>query len=224
MKVIHSLFGNLFWFFICRSASNREMGGASQFVDTASAAEAAAESAKQAIAAAQAAAYLANKDSKQFTQASGFNEMPDASNNTQGSDGSHYLSHKEKRPTLIEGGKVHGRNIYNAPTANSGIKFDESDCDEENKMEKSHGGKVFRRHSYNAPSAHSDIKWDESDCDEEIEAEEPPGHSYLPPERPPPPVPPALGKQGSSVHRIHPKLPDYDDLAARFDALKYRKS
>jgi vacuolar protein sorting-associated protein IST1 len=26
------------------------------------------------------------------------------------------------------------------------------------------------------------------------------------------------------VARVHPKLPDYDELAARFEALKYRKS
>lgn len=214
-----------------------------QFEDTASAAEAAADCAKKAVAAAQAAAYLASRDSKQFTQAFGISSKPDASNNHRGSAalpssdnstapgnfhmsqssyGSHYLSHEEKRPTHIESGNFHRRNSYNAPM-NSDIKFDVCDYDEDNKMEGGPiGGKVLRRHSYNDPTVHSDVQWDESDCDEEIEVESPPGCTSLPPERTPPPVPSSLGKQGSS-HRVHPKLPDYDDLAARFEALKYRK-
>ncbi|KDO71425.1 hypothetical protein CISIN_1g012264mg [Citrus sinensis] len=195
--------------------SNRERG-TMQFEDTASAAEAAADSAKKAVAAAQAAAYLASRDSKQFTQAFGNFHM------SQSSYGSHYLSHEEKRPTDVGSGNFHRRNSYNASSANSDIKFDVCDHDQDNKMEGPPGGKVLRRHSYNAPTAHSDIQWDESDYDEEIEVEAPSGCTSLPPERTPPPIPPSLGKQGS-FHRVHPKLPDYEDLAARFEALKYRK-
>ena len=85
------------------------------------------------------------------------------------------------------------------------------------------GGKVYRRHSYNAPSRHSDIKFDESDCDEEIDMEEPPPSGINPPpKRPPPPAPLFHDKQDSNFH-VHPKLPDYDALSARFEALKYRK-
>ncbi|KAJ1378702.1 Vacuolar protein sorting-associated protein Ist1 [Sesbania bispinosa] len=79
-----------------------------------------------------------------------------------------------------------------------------------------YGGRDYRRHSYHPASAHTDIKFDESDCDEEIEAEEPP--VTMPPKRPPPPAP---FKQDGSI-RVHPKLPDYDELAARFDALNSR--
>lgn len=93
------------------------------------------------------------------------------------------------------------------------------------------GGNVYRRHSYNAPSRHSynatsrhsDIKFDESDCDEEINMEEPPPSGINPPPKwPPPPAPSFHDKQDSNFH-VHPKLPDYDALSARFEALKYRK-
>ncbi|KAK6258118.1 hypothetical protein SCA6_012592 [Theobroma cacao] len=62
--------------------------------------------------------------------------------------------------------------------------------------------------------------FDESDCDEEIETEDASGSIKRPPERSPPPVPSSYDKQ-DSIHRVHPKLPDYDDLAARFEALKF---
>ncbi|KAE8654794.1 Regulator of Vps4 activity in the MVB pathway protein isoform 2 [Hibiscus syriacus] len=130
-----------------------------RFKSTVAAAEAAEESAKRAIAAAQAAAYLANlNESRSF--------------------GTFYSpSSEEVRPGNDE------------------------------------GGKTWRRHSYNnAPAAYSDIKFDESDCDEEIEVED----------DLPPPVS-RDDKGDSSIHRVHPKLPDYDDLAARFEALKFRK-
>ncbi|XP_047318060.1 IST1-like protein [Impatiens glandulifera] len=60
----------------------------------------------------------------------------------------------------------------------------------------------------------SDIKFDESEGEEEIEMEEPDRPA---PQAPPPP------RQGSTHPRVHPKLPDYEDLAARFEALKYRQ-
>lgn len=85
-------------------------------------------------------------------------------------------------------------------------------------------GKCYRRYSYNPRPAHSDIKFDESDCDEEeeIDTEEEPPPAVLPPNRPPPPVPSSQVKQDNT--RVHPKLPDYDELAARFEALKFKKS
>ncbi|KAF9621676.1 hypothetical protein IFM89_025971 [Coptis chinensis] len=98
----------------------------------------------------------------------------------------------------------------------------------------------FRRHSsYNAPAVHSDIKFDESDgpdsdCNEEIEMETCTGEIRPPPDRPPPPLPPSHTYQSdkrmemdnsnlyrrNSLPRVHPKLPDYDALSARFEALK----
>lgn len=93
--------------------------------------------------------------------------------------------------------------------------------DNEDTLPNQYDGKDYRRYSYHPTSAHSDIKFDESDCDEEIEAEEPP--VTMAPNRPPPPVPSSLVKQDSRI-RIHPKLPDYDELTARFDALKFKKS
>lgn len=84
--------------------------------------------------------------------------------------------------------------------------------------------KFYRRHSYNVQSTHSDIKFDESDCDEEIEMETPHSGICPAPERNPPPLPPASYANNAPGHRVHPKLPDYDALAARFEALKCRKS
>ncbi|KAL5754349.1 hypothetical protein ACOSP7_022569 [Xanthoceras sorbifolium] len=199
-----------------RSASER-VRGCMHFEDTASAAEAAAKSAKNAIAAAQAAAYLASRDSKQFMQAPSFDEISNTSHNhprpgaLSGNStdlftspdppiNSQHMHHQSRAPGRMYESQNFDRSPYPSHDESSRPIHGEED------------GKVSRRQSYNAPSsAHSDIKFDESDCDEEIEMEEPP-----------PPVP-SLGKQ-DSVHRVHPKLPNYDDLAARFEALKYRKS
>ncbi|XP_021747812.1 IST1-like protein [Chenopodium quinoa] len=68
---------------------------------------------------------------------------------------------------------------------------------------------VVRWHSYNVRHTHTDIKFDESDCDEDIEMEQQPPSGMH-------------GKPGTPS--IHPKLPDYDALSARFEALKYRKT
>ncbi|XP_044470192.1 IST1 homolog [Mangifera indica] len=202
-----------------RSASN---GGSSMhFEDTTSAAEAAAQSAKLAIAAAEAAAYLASKGSKQFTQSCNFDEIPKASSNKPGSatlSGNSASLFMSNNPPVSAEDHQPGKMFESQ-------RFDRSHYldQEERRPAHTEGGNIYRRHSFNAPSAHSDIQFDESDCDEEIEMEEPPAGIYQPPDRPPPPVPSVLDKQ-DSVHRVHPKLPDYDDLAARFESLKYRKS
>ena len=192
------------------------------FEDTASAAEAAAESAKQAIAAAQAAAYLANKNFNQTTEASSLDDKLNDSwvmPNHHSPVNSQNMGHQQK---------AHGRTY--ASQSFRTTPFGSSE--EETPTSNVNGGKVYRRHSYNAPrsrhsynappSEHSDIKFDESDCDEEIEMEEPPSGIHPPPKRPPPPAPSFQDKQDSNLH-VHPKLPDYDALAARFEALKYRK-
>ncbi|KAG4175224.1 hypothetical protein ERO13_A11G170900v2 [Gossypium hirsutum] len=179
-----------------RKLCSRGEEGHNRFKDTVAAAEAAEESAKKAITAAQAAAYLANRESNLFSEASGC-----VGNAARGSV-----------PTSPPG----TRRMYESRSFGTFNPPSTEDVRPGNNG----GGKTCRRHSYNhAPAAHSDIKFDESDCDEEIEIEDyPVGSTDLPP-----PVP-SLEKQDSSIHRVHPKLPDYDDLAARFEALKYRKS
>lgn len=184
--------------------SGGEEEDAMHFGDSASAAEAAAESAKKAVAAAQAAAYLACKESNS-------KRSPSFDSNMNGID--------KSIPTYYNG--------LNNPTANNhqpkvsratyeSQSFDGSTYsnNEGTRPTSVESRKVNRRHSYNVPSVHSDIKFDKSDCDEEEDAdmEDASGGTFPPPERAPPPVP-----------RIHPKLPDYDALSARFEALKYRK-
>ncbi|TYG45731.1 hypothetical protein ES288_D11G198200v1 [Gossypium darwinii] len=178
-----------------KESMTRGEEGHNRFKDTVAAAEAAEESAKKAIAAAQAAAYLANRESNLFSEASGC-----VGNAARGSVPTSPGARRMNESRSF--GTFYPPSTEDVRPGNNG------------------GGKTCRRHSYNhAPAAHSDIKFDESDCDEEIEIEDyPSGSTDLPP-----PVP-SLEKQDSSIHRVHPKLPDYDDLAARFEALKYRKS
>jgi vacuolar protein sorting-associated protein IST1 len=150
------------------------------FENTASAAEAAAESAKKAIAAAGAAAYLADK-----------------------------YSYNNTNTTTIN--RRHGYNVQSA--APSDFNFDESDnYDEEIEVEE-RTRPSRRQGSIVLPCGNSDIKFDESDCDEEeFEIED---RMTKPPNRVAPSLP--------LVHRVHPKLPDYDEVTERFEALKYRK-
>ncbi|CAN6680560.1 unnamed protein product [Malus baccata var. baccata] len=222
-----------------RTSSGGERGRM-QFVDSASAAEAAAKSASEAMAAAQVAAYLANKDSNQAAQSS-------SSVNTGFGTPSGNSTGRFMPDSPSFGSQNMVNNGFGTPSGNStgfftpdspsvgsqnsdhqskapGVDRSHSSRDEE--AMHSHGNEkqfIYRRYSYNnAPSVHSDIKFDESDCDEEVEMESPPRGFHQAPERPPPQVP-STARQ-DSVPRVHPKLPDYDALAARFDALKYRKS
>ncbi|KAL3845016.1 hypothetical protein ACJIZ3_002419 [Penstemon smallii] len=112
------------------------------------------------------------------------------------------------------------RQSYNCQRAHSNnIKFDESDYDEEIDMEEppmnvSHvdTNKMDRRHSYNVPPAQSNIRFDESDYEEEYQSTR---RYNRPPDRAAPEIP---------ARCVHPKLPDYDDFAARFQALKHHRS
>ncbi|KAF3440377.1 hypothetical protein FNV43_RR18661 [Rhamnella rubrinervis] len=189
------------------------------FVDSASAAEAAAKCANEAIAAAQAAAYLANKDS--------FNQQVSAQapcygskfNTSSVNTGYENLSRGSASPFMPDGhqAKAPGRTYESQSFDRSHYSSNVDTVDIDN-------GKFYRRHSYNVQSTHSDIKFDESDCDEEIEMETPHSGICPPPERNPPPLPPPSFAKNDPGHRVHPKLPDYDALAARFEALKHHKS
>lgn len=220
-------FVSVFYGSICRRTSGGERGSM-QFEDTASAAEAAAKCANEAVAAAQAAAILANKDSfnhqappqapcygSKFNISSvniGHENLSRGSISSFMPDGSaadfQSMDHQSKAPGRTYESQSFDRSHYSH-------NVDTVDLD---------NGKFCRRHSYNVQSTPSDIKFDESDCDEEIEMEAPPSGVCPPPERNPPPLPSASHAKNNPGHRVHPKLPDYDALAARFEALKYHKS
>ncbi|KAK9129305.1 hypothetical protein Sjap_009792 [Stephania japonica] len=220
---------------IKRSANDGE-GCDVHFEDSASAAKAAAESAKKAISAAQAAAFLADRDSKKLSTISSNGDDPGSRMNA-GDTG-----YQQKLPDRT-----------------SDSAFDcSSYLDNEKNGSNSVCKKTYRRHSYNAPALESDIKFDESDgseCDEEIDKEMTPS-GIPPPDRPAPQLPysrhhytdpktetdnsdsyrryhytdPKTETDNSasyrrhSLPRIHPKLPDYDALSTRFEALKRPKS
>ncbi|CAN4083521.1 unnamed protein product [Withania somnifera] len=241
-------------------ASDEGESNVAKFDDPASAAKAAAESAKQAIAAAEAAAYLSSKDAKapsagchnsmndnipfisgaQAPKFSGSDVAPPpslsivdlydmhwSSKNIRNSENSHGSAGEEMPLDMKRTQNSYRRHSHNVPSSNPNVKYDDSDCEEEIEMEDpprgtykhspptgTDGGKFSRRrHSYNAPSAHSGIKFDESDDDEEMETEETRRGTNQAPNRPAPHVP-----------RVHPKLPDYDSLTARFESLKSQKS
>lgn len=185
------------------------------FQDSAGAAKAAAKCANEAIAAAKAAAFLANKDlNRTSSQPPPSFDNNNPNNNPSINIGYEEINHQYNKAS----GRAFESQNFNGPRSPSNV---ETMMNNNNKD----SGRMHRRHSYNAPSAHSDIKFDESDCDEEdeeIEAETPPNGStcFQPPQRAPPPVP----LKQDSPHSVHPKLPDYDSLAARFEALKYRRN
>ncbi|RDX85749.1 IST1-like protein [Mucuna pruriens] len=179
------------------------------YEDSKSAAEAAAEAAKKAIAAAEVAAYMAMKDHNEAPQLYVYNSGVNSGGTFQSNNPAKCTQNMTPK-SITEEKMYRSQSLPRSDPMNS----------EDDTLPNQHGGKDYRRHSYHPASAHSDIKFDESDCDEEIEAEEPP--ATLPPTRLPPPVPSSLVKQDGRV-RVHPKLPDYDELAARFDALKFKK-
>lgn len=117
-----------------------------------------------------------------------------------------------------DGRKMFRIQSYNCQREPTDIKLDESDCDEEIEMEEppsTDPRKINRRHSYNVPPAQSHVRYDEYDDDDTEELSQPTRGTNRPPERTAPQVP---------VRRVHPKLPDYDTLAARFEALKHHKT
>ncbi|XP_077220648.1 regulator of Vps4 activity in the MVB pathway protein [Tasmannia lanceolata] len=229
-----------------RSSNNGEIN-VMHFKDTASAAQAAAESAEKAVAAAQAAAYLANQNPNRFSQESGFRTVIGNFSD----------------PTIPS-----NKNVSGTRTINSTQSFGSNDPQVFRSVENFHkrgdnqskrwhymseeemgdtnldGKKTYRRHSYNAPKVHSDVNFDDSDgldseCDEEIEMEMPVGGIYLPPNRPPPPLPSSYhtnkpeertswdssgSHKQNTISHVHPKLPDYDAISARFEALKFPRS
>ncbi|GMH06593.1 hypothetical protein Nepgr_008433 [Nepenthes gracilis] len=202
-----------------RLSGGGEMGS-KHFEDAASAAKAAAESAKDAIAAANAAAELARKESH-CEPSPGSANRPRAPSIHQGTRNipvntltNHYTPRglPSKTPYIIDKKQVH-RRFDDDESESFGTPCEEvfpaSDEDDEKVVD--------GRHSYNVPSAYSDIHFDESDGDENLEIDLPYDGMQQQPV-------PTSGVKRGLVPPVHPKLPDYDTLAARFDALKYRKS
>lgn len=183
-----------------------------QFKDSASAARAAMELAEQATAAAQAAAHLARRSSQQSDYATHLDNIIYAQESSQG----------ETRPSMDSGGSgARGRHL------SGDDEDDDGDGEEDDAGVDRTKKKIQRRHSCNARAVkrHPEIRFDDSDgldsgTDEEVE--EARRHSeggrrrcgHPPPERPAP----------VAVSRVHPKLPDYEELTARFDALRRSRS
>ncbi|XP_020573758.1 IST1-like protein [Phalaenopsis equestris] len=180
-------------------------GSSMHFKDTASAAQAAAESAKKAASAAQAAAFLAQQSS---------NESRRNSLNS--------INSTVKR--------------FSSQSFNVSRHMNDEDDDGDDFNDK----KILRRNSTTGHRFHSDIKFDESDgfdSDSEIEVANEAKHrveNHGPPARLPPNPPKSSAWQGdkaaasnwsaNSVPHIHPKLPDYEEIAARFEALKSHRT
>ncbi|KAL1215607.1 hypothetical protein V5N11_024161 [Cardamine amara subsp. amara] len=214
---------------VLRSSSSTSIN--THYHDTESAAEAATELAKQAVAAAQAASLLATRrdTTKEFSVSSDHStnqkdshHHPGSRRQSRDSETSSYYA----KPSAENRG-IGRRHSYNNPGIN------ESDYEENyTKTEAEAKETMKRRHSYNSPSlphhpppATSEIKFDESDYyEEETEPEEGPLQgrvSSLPPNRAPPQAP--QSRRDSSGDHVHPKLPDYDMLAARFEAIRSSK-
>ncbi|KAL7090624.1 hypothetical protein ACP275_12G053000 [Erythranthe tilingii] len=198
------------------NASNGGQGNMTNFQELASAAGVAAE---KALAAAEAAAHLASS----YQSANNNNSLP---KNSQ----AEYDDHQRINPSSEysdHGRKMYRRQSYNCQRAHRNIKFDESsDYDEEIEMEapppqrRTEAKKIIdRRHSYNNAPQYDESDSDNDDDDDDYSEVGPhrgaAGGTNRAPDRPAPQVP---------DRRVHPKLPDYDALAARFEALKHHKA
>ncbi|KAH7692248.1 Vacuolar protein sorting-associated protein Ist1 protein [Dioscorea alata] len=202
-----------------------------QFKDTASAVQAAADCAQKAASAAQAAAYLAQQSSK-FDQASTFRTQAPNFSKFNSSD---VLQTQPSYSTQNFEPNSPSKNQPNfADRVSNSQSFNNSNFTPK---------KTGRSSSYTVPRKHSDINFDDSDgLESESDNEDGLGtysrRSAPPPDRDPP-VPPshifpsedktdAAELPGmnniNSFSRVHPKLPDYDVLAARFEALKRHRN
>ncbi|XP_072968345.1 uncharacterized protein [Typha angustifolia] len=220
-------------------------GSTVEFKDTASAARAAAESAEKAISAAQAAAFLAKQNSHPFDQTTSSEFSPHdfpSSNRTDGpqrrSSNSSSQSHMTIDSSTNEAG--HTSRTFNSQTLNRSQYMEDSNADVIDRDSIT----MLRMSNSSVHPVQSDIKFDDSDgleseSDEEDELESPRTERHGPPNRPAPLRPPpqrdySEGKvtafsnsdklKISPVSRVHPNLPDYEEFAARFEALKSNRS
>lgn len=178
-----------------------------EFSDTASAAQAAAEFAAKAVSAANSAAQLSKQESSQSHQTSFKSTTNRFSSHS--FDG---LNPIENEDSDADSEEVDSRRVLRSNTnvgvgpkrVNSDLKFDDSDG--------------FQSDGF------------QSDEDMEKVKVSPPCRAP-PPKRAPPPLPKDASEEngkhsegskgsGSTGSRVHPKLPDYEELTARYEALR----
>ncbi|EHA8591479.1 IST1-like protein [Cocos nucifera] len=210
-----------------------------QFKDTASAAQAASESAKKAVSAAQAVALLAKQNSHPFDQtAVTFDTTAYSLNKFNRADGLEKQSLDSPTQSSMTNSSSTNElkapvRMFNSQSFNLSNYINDKGMDTDNMHDK----KIHQRNSCTVQALNLDIKFDdsdglESDIDEEVEIET--STESRPPNRAPPPLPlygnhseeksPADDTSNTCmvnpVSGVHPKLPDYEELAARFNKLR----
>ncbi|KAG6485024.1 IST1-like protein isoform X1 [Zingiber officinale] len=196
-----------------RPNNNREW----QFNDPASAAQAASESAEKAIYATQADAHLPSQSSHPFDLSTPVDTLACKCRNFNQAE----LQRESQELSQLSGAyapsnyeaKAVEKRFFSSKSFNLSNTLDDDIMDTANLNEK----KILRRNSCISPTVNSEIKFDDSDGLESETDGEQEMESPSPPNVPPPVLPP---QQINSFTHVHPNLPDYSALAARFEALK----
>lgn len=187
-----------------------------QFKDPASAAQAASESAEKGIHDEQAAAHLTNKNSHTFDLSTPVDTLVCKCNKF-----NQVEFQKEQELDHLSG--THAPSNYEAKALEkrlfSSQSFSLSNTLDDNSIDSADldGKKIPRGNSCIFRTVNSDIRFDDSDGHESEGGEEQETESPPPPNRPPPVLP---SQPMNSLAHVHPKLPDYAALNARFEALK----
>ncbi|MQM11826.1 hypothetical protein Taro_044736 [Colocasia esculenta] len=200
-----------------------------QFKDTVSAAQAAMELAEKATAAAQAAAHLAKQEALQDVHMDNMANSHESSlDRMKGGPASSFDSSQfSSDRRLSKESKLPRGGIHSIPSYSR--DFSDDEVDPTLGMD---GQRIQRRHSSNVHAAqHTGIRFDDSDgldseCEEEFETRRHSEGGHPPPNRPPPPLPShsTESPKPAAAPRVHPKLPDYNELTARFEALRRSRS
>ncbi|XP_042426493.1 IST1-like protein isoform X2 [Zingiber officinale] len=188
-----------------------------QFNDPASAAQAASESAGKAIYATQADARLPSQSSHPFDLSTPVDTLACKCRNFNQAE----LQRESQELSQLSGAyapsnyeaKAVEKRFFSSKSFNLSNTLDDDIMDTANLNEK----KILRRNSCISPTVNSEIKFDDSDGLESETDGEQEMESPSPPNVPPPVLPP---QQINSFTHVHPNLPDYSALAARFEALK----
>ncbi|XP_078173897.1 regulator of Vps4 activity in the MVB pathway protein isoform X3 [Carex rostrata] len=215
-----------------------------EFSDTASAAQAAAEFAAKAVSAANSAAQLSKQESSQSHQTSFKSTTNRFSSHS--FDGLNPIENEDSdaaaQLSKQESSQSHQTSFKSTTNRFSSHSFDglnpieneDSDADSEEVDSR----RVLRSNTnvgVGPKRVNSDVKFDDSDgfqSDEDMEkVKVGPPCKAPPPKRAPPPLPKDASEEndkhsegskgsGSTGSRVHPKLPDYEELTARYEALR----